>query len=408
MLVIRGELLKRYPNTVIYAQKAIDDGQGNRMIFEKDLTPEQFDRQLKFPLFRAEIEPDLRFFGFDLTIDKRGARSRATTFKNDTLGWFFVIQEVPGEPRFGMDIRYDADAGQRRRPDQRPARHLEQPRVEFLRRRRAAFRHAHAAAAISDRPDAAEMSKHQLGLECGADGLHPVPDACDGGGARQRDARREPVMSGPNMPDFNEQLDTIARLRAEARQHEEALYDARVASAARPSNSSGARERGQTVPAADRDARSGASASADGAAQRTARRRCAKKQREIAQQLEEIAEQRRAARASHARASRLDARTRGDARGASSRSCSSRILAPQDEIDRLAAELDDARAVARRSSRKRSAMASRTARTRCGRERRAAASARKLCAAAWKACARTCEGLQERIGELLQPAFDDR
>ena len=29
VLVIRGELLKRYPNTVIYAQKAIDDGSGN-------------------------------------------------------------------------------------------------------------------------------------------------------------------------------------------------------------------------------------------------------------------------------------------------------------------------------------------------------------------------------------------
>jgi len=28
-------------------------------------------------------------------------------FKNDTLGWFFVIQEVPGEPRFGMDIAYE-------------------------------------------------------------------------------------------------------------------------------------------------------------------------------------------------------------------------------------------------------------------------------------------------------------
>jgi hypothetical protein len=70
VLVVRGELLKRYPNTVIYAQKAIDDGHGNRAIRETDLTPQQFDIELKFPQFRAEIDPDLRFFGFDLTIPK--------------------------------------------------------------------------------------------------------------------------------------------------------------------------------------------------------------------------------------------------------------------------------------------------------------------------------------------------
>jgi hypothetical protein len=107
VLVIRGELLKRYPNTVIYAQKAIEDGHGNRVIKETDLTPAEFDQQLKFPLFRAEIDPDLRFFGFDLTIDKARGVEQSRHF-NDHLGWFFVIQEVPGEPRFGMDIAYEA------------------------------------------------------------------------------------------------------------------------------------------------------------------------------------------------------------------------------------------------------------------------------------------------------------
>jgi hypothetical protein len=106
VLVIRGELLKRYPNTVIYAQKAIDDGEGNRIIYEGDLSPAEFDRHIKFPLFRAEIEPDLRFFGFDLTIEKARGTVESKKFPNDQLGWFFVIQEVPGEPRFGMDIHY--------------------------------------------------------------------------------------------------------------------------------------------------------------------------------------------------------------------------------------------------------------------------------------------------------------
>lgn len=107
VLVIRGELLKRYPNTVIYAQKAIDDGKGNRVIFDRDMTLDQFAKQLKFPLFRAEIDPDLRFFGFDLTLDKARGDVESNDFKNDKLGWFFVIQEVPGEARFGMDIHYE-------------------------------------------------------------------------------------------------------------------------------------------------------------------------------------------------------------------------------------------------------------------------------------------------------------
>ena len=108
VLVIRGELLKRYPNTVIYAQKAIDDKQGGKIIREEDPTPKQFDIEFKFPLFKAEIEPDLRFFGFDLTTEKAKGTKPSNEFDpKDKLGWFFVLQEVPGEPRFGMDISYE-------------------------------------------------------------------------------------------------------------------------------------------------------------------------------------------------------------------------------------------------------------------------------------------------------------
>jgi hypothetical protein len=122
VLVIRGELLKRYPNTVIYAQKAIDDGKGNKVIKVKDLTLDEFDKQLKFPLFRAEIDPDLRFFGFDLTIEKAVGEKPSNDFPDDDLnGWFFVIQEVPGEPRFGMDIAYQATQDTDNDPTNDPA-----------------------------------------------------------------------------------------------------------------------------------------------------------------------------------------------------------------------------------------------------------------------------------------------
>jgi hypothetical protein len=108
VLVIRGDLLKRYPNTVIFAQKAIEgkDLSDQEPIIDQDLDENEFNLQVKFPLFKAEIEPDIKFFGFDLTIDQAKGVEKSPSF-SDSLGWFFVLQEVPGEPRFGMDISFD-------------------------------------------------------------------------------------------------------------------------------------------------------------------------------------------------------------------------------------------------------------------------------------------------------------
>ncbi len=107
VLVIRGDLLRRYPRTVIFAQKALaGTGDGHREI-DLDLTAAEFETMVKFPLYRAEINPDIKLFGFDLTIDQCKGTAPSPGFPGDTFGWFFVIQEVPGEPRFGMDITFD-------------------------------------------------------------------------------------------------------------------------------------------------------------------------------------------------------------------------------------------------------------------------------------------------------------
>jgi hypothetical protein len=159
VLVIRGELLKRYPNTVIYAQKAIDDGKGNNVLRETDLTPTQFEQELKFPLFRAEIDPDLRFFGFDLTIKKAKGTTDSNDFPGDKRGWFFVIQEVPGEPRFGMDIAYAATRDSDTDPTNDPRdtwnnlawNSFGAAEPDFVTR---------VPAPVFNRPDAAELSRH--------------------------------------------------------------------------------------------------------------------------------------------------------------------------------------------------------------------------------------------------------
>ncbi|MGC1307097.1 MAG: hypothetical protein WA885_07700 [Phormidesmis sp.] len=110
VLVIRGELLKKYPTAVIYAQRAkwkrvegeIDKSQPRELdtltAAEEDNPPPE---KILTPLYEAKVEPDIYFFGFDLTaIEARGE----TPEKPNDAGWFFVIKERPGEPRFGFDI----------------------------------------------------------------------------------------------------------------------------------------------------------------------------------------------------------------------------------------------------------------------------------------------------------------
>jgi hypothetical protein len=117
VLIIRGELLKRYPHTIIYAQQARwgDPPKHTNHLTLYDETGEKADPDLKdphfrFPLFRAFVEPDLYFIGFDLLLDEvRGDPKLAETPEAHAsidpakLGWFFVLQEVVGEPRFGLD-----------------------------------------------------------------------------------------------------------------------------------------------------------------------------------------------------------------------------------------------------------------------------------------------------------------
>lgn len=105
VLVIRGDLLKKYPNTIIFAQKAVS-GDGDETKIELDLPDAEFAKKVKFPLFRAEVKPDIKFFGFDLTAEQ-ALGTTATGTPADNLGWYFVIMQAPGMPAFGMDISFN-------------------------------------------------------------------------------------------------------------------------------------------------------------------------------------------------------------------------------------------------------------------------------------------------------------
>jgi hypothetical protein len=119
VLVVRGDLLKRYPNTMIYAQRArwspdpqhpdelaLHDEAGERALAGVE------DPNIAYPVFTAAVPPDVLFVGFKLSLDEvRGdpaldetAAARAS-LPADKLGWFFVLQEAIGEPRLGLDER---------------------------------------------------------------------------------------------------------------------------------------------------------------------------------------------------------------------------------------------------------------------------------------------------------------
>jgi hypothetical protein len=112
VLVIRGELLKKYPTAVIYAHRAdwertadgtIDKTRPRKLVPLTSTQEANPPRDLiKTPLYEAKIDPDIYFFGFDLTPEK--ARGGQVVDGQEDPGWFFVIKERPGEPRFGLDI----------------------------------------------------------------------------------------------------------------------------------------------------------------------------------------------------------------------------------------------------------------------------------------------------------------
>lgn len=82
-LLVRGRLLRRYPNTSIFAWRSKNGALVN--------PPTAAD--VRQPVFAGVLGSDIVFVGFDLT--------DAELLAGD--GWFFVLQEQPTEPRFGFD-----------------------------------------------------------------------------------------------------------------------------------------------------------------------------------------------------------------------------------------------------------------------------------------------------------------
>jgi hypothetical protein len=89
VMLVRSTLLRRYPNAIIYAARAVMNN-GSR-------APGTKPEDEVHPAFRGIFPPDVSFFGFDLAPD-------AVTGTDGSAGFYIVIQEHPTEPRFGLDV----------------------------------------------------------------------------------------------------------------------------------------------------------------------------------------------------------------------------------------------------------------------------------------------------------------
>lgn len=98
VLLIRGELLKKYPNTQVYAQKARFTDPAHPAA-PRTLSDANTAANILLPVFLATLEPDIYLFGFDL--DKEEAKGDSTDASRP--GWFFALRERPGQIRFGLD-----------------------------------------------------------------------------------------------------------------------------------------------------------------------------------------------------------------------------------------------------------------------------------------------------------------
>ncbi len=70
-------------------------------------TAGSIDDRLRTPLYEAKADPDITFLGFDLTAAE--AQGGSGEEGDSDPGWFFVIKERPGEPRFGLDIEREGE-----------------------------------------------------------------------------------------------------------------------------------------------------------------------------------------------------------------------------------------------------------------------------------------------------------
>ena len=107
VLIIRGDLLQRYPNTIIYAAPAKWVENTTSKKWER---MEDESKQPVMPSLIGKLTADVTFIGFefpeDVDVDDDLVGSPKPPGKGGSskkAGWFFAFEQIPEEPQFGLD-----------------------------------------------------------------------------------------------------------------------------------------------------------------------------------------------------------------------------------------------------------------------------------------------------------------
>jgi hypothetical protein len=114
VLLVRGDLLHRYPRATVYVRQAswIRNSAG-KFVFTQGAasrhpaaltTSADWDAHVLFPQFTGAVGGDIAFYGFGLDRERlRGLEPREAPadVSDDQAGWYVVFEEQPTEPRFG-------------------------------------------------------------------------------------------------------------------------------------------------------------------------------------------------------------------------------------------------------------------------------------------------------------------
>lgn len=106
MVVIKGDLLRRYPNTLVSAEKGTASADPNDQQFTSD---NEFGKEL----FRGFLGQDVTYVALDIPIQRLRTPVDAA---NPRHSWYISLLEPHDEPRFGLDEQ-DADLPMNVAPD---------------------------------------------------------------------------------------------------------------------------------------------------------------------------------------------------------------------------------------------------------------------------------------------------
>jgi len=96
VLLIKGEVLVRYPGLRIYATKAVWDDRGFRL----DIRPGEPGEERRFPLFGGWLNKSTAFYAFDIKI----AEAKGNLDMSKDAGWFFAFEQPDSGIQFGLDV----------------------------------------------------------------------------------------------------------------------------------------------------------------------------------------------------------------------------------------------------------------------------------------------------------------